>query len=79
MPVQLQGVAVHALPGPREGGADGLRALLEPAAPAFEDPEPYVSPRLPEKCEVNPEPVVFPRRGTALAEEFLQPFFAFGR
>src|SRR6516165_12257037 len=78
MSVQFQRVAVHALPGSRQGRPDGLHALLEPAAPALEDPEPYVSPRLPEKREVNPEPVVLPRRGTAFAEEFLQPFLAVG-
>src|SRR5580700_155255 len=78
MPVQFQGVAVNALPGSRQSRPDGLHALLEPAAPPLEDPEPYVGPRLPEKREVNSEPVVVPRRGTALAEQVLQPFLAFG-
>src|SRR3984885_14067020 len=78
MPVQFQGVAVDALPGSRQSRPDGLHALLEPAAPALEDPEPYVGPRLPEKREVNPEPVVVPRRGTSLAEELLQPLLAVG-
>src|SRR6266852_1597063 len=78
MPVQFQGVAVHALPGAREGRPDGLHAFLEPAAAALKDPEPYVGPCLPEKREMNTEPVIFPRRGTALAEKFLQPFLAVG-
>src|SRR4051812_44108917 len=38
--LQLQGVGVDPFPGPAEGGADGLQPFLEPAAPAFEDPEP---------------------------------------
>src|ERR1700756_1877820 len=79
MSVQFQGVAVHAFPGSRQGRPDGLHALLEPAAPALEDPEPYVGPRLPEECEVNPEPVVLPRRGTPPAEGFPHPFFAVAR
>ena len=79
MPVQFQGVAVHALPGSRQSRPDRLHAILEAAAPALEDPEPYVGPRLPEKREVNSEPVVVPRRGAAFAEEVLQPFLAFGR
>src|SRR5579864_8134723 len=79
MPVQFQGVAVHALPGARQSRPDGLHALLEPAAPPLEDPEPYVGPRLPEKREVNAEPVVVPRRRTALAEEVLQPLLAVRR
>jgi len=78
MPVQFQGVTVHAFPGTREGRPDGLHPLLEPAATALQDAEPNVGPRLPEKREMNTEPVVFPRRGTALAEEFLQPFLAVG-
>src|SRR6516164_11382162 len=78
MSVQFQGVTVYALPGSREGRPDGFHALLEPAASALEDPEPHVGPRLPEKREMNPEPVVFPRRGTALAEELLQPLLAVG-
>src|SRR3984957_2890595 len=79
MPVQFQGVAVHALPGARQSRPDGLRALLEPASPPLEDPEPYVGPRLPEKSEVNSETVVVPRRGAAFAEEVLQPVMPFGR
>src|ERR1700751_1822750 len=78
MPVQFQGVAVHALPGSREGRPDGLHPLLEAATPPLEDPEPDIGPRLPEKREVNPEPVVVPRCGTPLTEEFLQPFLAVG-
>src|SRR5260370_13109661 len=74
MSVQFQGVTVDALPGAREGRPDGLHAFLEPAATALEDPEPHVGPRLPEKREMNTEPVVFPRRGTPLPKEFLQPF-----
>jgi len=31
----------------------------------------------PKKREVDAEPVVFPRRGAALAEELVQPFLAF--
>src|SRR6201994_1703678 len=78
MPLQFQGVPVHTLPGAREGRPDGLHPFLEPAAPALEDTEPDVGPGLPEKREVNTEPVVFPRRRTALAEEVLQPFLAVG-
>src|SRR5260370_8672736 len=76
MPVQFQGVPVYTFPGAREGRPDGLHAFLEPAATALEDREPHVGPRLPEKREMNTEPVVFPRRGTPLAKEFLQPFLA---
>src|SRR5580704_3546538 len=76
MPVQLQGVTVHTLPGACEGRPDGLHAFLEPAATALEDPEPYVGPGLPEKREMNAEPVVFPRRRSTFAEEFLQPLLA---
>src|SRR5260370_14191798 len=76
MPVQFQGVPVYTFPGAREGRPDGLHAFLEPAATALEDPEPYVGPRLPEKREMNAEPVVFPRRGTTFTEEFLQPLLA---
>src|SRR6478672_12626746 len=78
MPVQFQGVLVHALSGACEGRPDGLHPFLEPAATALEDAEPDVGPGLPEKREVNTEPVVFPRRRTALAEELLQPFLAVG-
>src|ERR1700737_2279264 len=78
MPVQFQGVTVHTLPGAREGRPDSLHPFLEPAAAALEDPEPYVSPGLAEKREMDAEPVVFPRRGTALAEESLQPLLAVG-
>src|SRR6266566_1034711 len=78
MPVQFQGVTVHTLPGAREGRPDGLHPFLEPAAAALEDPEPYVSPGLAEKREMDAEPVVFPRRGTALSEELLQPLLAVG-
>ena len=66
--MQFQGVLVDALPGARKGSPDGLRALLEPAPPALEDAQPDIGPGLPEKREVNSEPVVFPRRGTALAQ-----------
>src|SRR5271155_2499702 len=79
MSVQFQGVAVHTLPGSRQSRPDGLHPLLEPAAPALEDPEPYGDPRLSEDCEVNPDPVVFPRPWTALAEDLLQPFLAVSR
>src|SRR5580700_5877758 len=79
MPVQLQGVTVHTLPGACEGRPDGLHAFLEPAATALEDPEPYVGPGLSEKREMNAEPVVFPRRGSTFAEEFLQPLLAVSR
>src|SRR5260370_36502992 len=78
MSVQFQGVTVDALPGAREGRPDGFHAFLEPAAPALEDPEPHVGPRLSEKREVNAEPVVVPRRRTALPEEFGQPLLAVG-
>src|SRR6266480_862424 len=78
MPLQFQGVAIHALPGAREGRPDGLHPFLEPAAPALEDPEPYVGPGLPEKREVNSEPVVLPRRWPSLAEEFGQLLLAIG-
>src|SRR5260370_28138334 len=78
MPVQFQGVPVYTFPGAREGRPDGLHAFLEPAATTLEDPEPYVGPCLPEKREMNAEPVVFPRRGPTLAEEFLQPLLAVG-
>src|SRR5580658_6913765 len=76
MPMQFQGVAVDTLPGAREGRPDGLHALLEPAAAALKDPQPHVGPGLPEEREMNAEPVVFPGRGAALAEEFLQPLLA---
>src|ERR1700751_948797 len=78
MPVQFQGVAVHAPKGPRERRPDSLRPLLEPAAATLEDPQPNVGPGLPEKREVNTEPVVLPRRRAPLAEEFLQPLLAVG-
>src|SRR5580693_1768428 len=78
MPVQFQGVTVHTLPGACEGRPDGLHAFLEPAATALEDPEPYVGPGLPEKREMNAEPVVFPRCRSTLTEEFLQPLLAVG-
>src|SRR5208282_5943121 len=78
MTMQFQSVTVHALPGAREGRPDGLHAFLEPAATALEDPQPYVGPRLPEKREMNTEPVVVPRRGSTLAEEILQPLLAVG-
>src|SRR5579863_4150264 len=78
MAVQFQRVAVNPFPGPREGRPDGLHAFLEPAAAALQDPEPYVGPGQPEKREMNAEPVVFPRRGAALAEELLQPLLAVG-
>src|ERR1035437_9257108 len=76
MPVQFQGVAVYSFPGAREGRPDGLHAFLEPAATALQDPEPDVGPGLPEKREVNAEPVVLPRRRAAFAEKLLQPFLA---
>src|SRR6516165_2427763 len=78
MPVQFQGVAVHAAHGARERRPDSLRPLLEPAAATLEDPEPNVGPGLPENREMNTEPVVLPGRGTPLAEEFLQPLLAVG-
>src|SRR5438045_7582418 len=78
MPVQFQGVAVYALPGAREGRPDGLHPFLEPAPPALEEPEPYVGPGLPEKREMNSEPVVLPRRRASFAEEVRQPFLAVG-
>src|SRR4029078_6379484 len=79
MALQFQGVPVHTLPGAREGRPDGLHPFLEPAAPALEDPEPNVGPGLPEKREVNTEPVVFPCRRTALAQEVGQPPPSLGR
>src|SRR5260221_4019804 len=42
VPLQLEGVAVDALPGPCEARAERLDPLLKPAAPAFPDPEPDV-------------------------------------
>src|SRR6202050_766341 len=78
MPMQLQGVAVHALPGPRERRPEGLHALLEPAATALEDPQPHVGPGLPEKREMYAESVVVPGRRAALAEQVLQPLLAVG-
>src|SRR5215469_5434481 len=58
MLVQLQGVAVQALPGPGQGRAHALHPFLEPAAPSLQDAQPDVRPGLAEEGEPVPEPVV---------------------
>ena len=78
VPVQLEGVAVQALPGPGQGGADALHPLLEPAAPALQDPQPDVRPGLAEEGEPDTESVVLPGGGPRLGEQVLQPLLAFG-
>src|SRR5262249_7585057 len=49
VPLELQGVPVHPLPGARQPGAEGLDPLFQPAAPALQDPEPDIRPGLAEE------------------------------
>jgi hypothetical protein len=76
--VQFKGVAVDTLPGARERGAHGLHAFLQPAAAPLEDPQSDIGAGLAEEREVHPEPVVFPRGGTGLGQQVLQPLLAIG-
>src|SRR5712691_3112030 len=78
VPLQFEGVAVHALPGSRQAGPETLQSFLEPGAPALEDPQPDVRPGLAEEREMHSEPVVFPRRRASLGKQVLQPLLAIG-
>src|SRR6266566_8529641 len=60
MLVKLERVAVQPFPGPGEGRPHTVEPLLEPGAPAFEDPQPDVGAGLAEEGEMNAEAVVFP-------------------
>jgi hypothetical protein len=74
--VQFQGVTVDSFPGPRERGTHGFHALFQPAAAPFQDAQPDIGAGLTEEREVHPEPVVFPRGGTGLAQQVLQALLA---
>src|SRR5262245_14722082 len=74
--LQLEGVAVDALPGPREPGPEGLDPLFQPAAPALEDPQPDVRRGQAEEGEPDAEPVVLPGGGPGLGKQVLQVLLA---
>ena len=74
--LELEGVAVELLAGAGDRGAGVRLALLEPAAPALEDPQPDVGIGLGEEGEPDAEGFVVPRRRAALGELLLQPLLA---
>src|SRR3954469_14459414 len=76
--LQLQGVVVDPLPSPGQRGAYALQPFLEAAAPAFENPQPYVGAGVSEEGEVNSEALVLPGGGAGLGEEILQALLAVG-
>src|SRR5690606_33771110 len=53
--LEFEGVTVQPVPRPGESRADPLEPFLQTAAPAFEDPQPYVGIGVPEEREVDPE------------------------
>ena len=60
MALQLGGVEVEPLPALGRCGAEGVEALLEPAAAAFEDAQSHISLGAGEEGEVHVEGVVLP-------------------
>src|ERR1700761_173653 len=78
VPLQFERVAVHPLPGAREGRAQPLQPVLEPAAPPLENPEPDVRPGLAEEGEVDAELVVLPGGRARVGEQVLEPLLALG-
>src|ERR1700753_1617700 len=76
MPLQFEGVTVHALPGPGQASTDTLQALLQPGPAAFQDPQPDVGAGLAEEREVDTEAVVLPGGPARPGEELLQELLA---
>src|SRR5215831_8166723 len=76
MPVEFKRVTVEPLPGPGHRRPDTGQPLLEPGAPAFQDPQPDVGPGLAEEGEVDAESVVLPGRGARFGQQVLQPLLA---
>src|SRR5580692_4925506 len=79
MALQLKRVAVDSLALPGRRGPESLEALLEPAAPALENPHPDVGLREAEEGEVHAEAVVLPGRRARLPEQVVQPLLAVSR
>src|SRR4051812_11856805 len=77
--LKFERVVVHALSRTGQRRAHALQAFLQPAAPAFEDAQPYIGTGLGEEGEVHAEPLVVPRRGSRFGQQVLQAFLTFGR
>ena len=79
VPLQLEGVAVDPLPGPRERGPEPFPLLLDGAAAALEDPQARVCGGVPEEREADAEQaaVVVGLR-TGLADQLVEALLALG-
>src|SRR3569833_3601649 len=76
--LQLERVVVDPLTSPGQRGTYALQAFLEAAAPAFEDPQPYVGAGLSEEGEMHSDALVLPGGGARFGEELLQARLPFG-
>src|SRR5215218_580369 len=74
--LQLQRVAVELLPGAGQPGPQAVAALLDPAPPALQDPQPDLGVGLGEEREVDAEALVVVRRRAGLGEQFGEPLLA---
>src|SRR5262249_1333164 len=70
--LKLEGVAVESLASAGQRETDAFAALLEPAAPSLEDPQPGLRVGAPEEREVDAEVVVLPRGRAGFGEERLE-------
>ena len=72
VPLELRGVPVDLLLGHRQLALDPVEPLLEPGAPALEDPQPDLHVGASEEREPDVEVVVLPRGGTDLGHQPLE-------
>src|SRR5580698_752431 len=77
VPLEFKGVAVYSLAGPGRRGPEPLKALLQPAAAALENPHPDIGLSQAEEREVDAEAVVLPGRRTRLGQQILESLLAF--